>query len=91
MLTALAQESFSRPMAFERALYAASRRMRRTGSTAILTARLTPVIADVVISLGRMGPHTCFMLVASGAPDEQQEKLLHLLRMSGVETTVITA
>lgn len=91
MLHALAQESFTRQTDFARMLLTASRRMRRTGSTAILTARLTPVIADVVISLGRMGPHTCFMLVASGAPDEQQEKLLHLLRMSGVETTVITA
>ena len=91
MLHALAQESFAKQTDFARVLLAASRRMRRTGSTAIITARLTPQIADVVIALGRMGPHTSFMLITSGAPDERQEKLLYLLRASGVETTVVRA
>lgn len=91
MLHALAQESFTKHTDFARMLISASRRMRRTGTTAILTTRLTPMIADAAIALGRMGPHTTFMLITAGAPDEQQEKLLYLLRASGVETTVITA
>ena len=91
MLHALAQESFRKQTDFARMLLSASRRMRRTGTTAILTARLTPMIADAVIALGRMGPHTSFMLITSGEPGEQQEKLLHLLRLSGVETTVVRA
>jgi len=91
MLHALAQESFAKQTDFARVLMSASRRMRRTGSTAIITARLTPQIADVIIALGRMGPHTSLMLIATGAPDEQQEKLLYLLRASGVETAVVHA
>ncbi|MDO5379057.1 MAG: DUF58 domain-containing protein, partial [Clostridia bacterium] len=41
MLTALAQERFLRPIDFTRVLLLASRRMQRTGSTAIITTRLT--------------------------------------------------
>lgn len=85
MLKALAQESFSRPADFAHVLMLSSRRMRRTGSTIILSSRLTPSIADVVIALGQMGPHTRFTLVTAGAPTQEQEQLLHLLRASGVE------
>lgn len=85
MLTALAQESFSRPMAFERALYAASRRMRRTGSTAIVTANLTPAVAETTIALARMGPKTRVYLIAPGSLSTEQEQLIALLRRSGVE------
>lgn len=91
MRRALAQEAFARPSDFARVLLLASRRMRRTGSTAILTCRLTPAVADAVIALGRMGPHTSFVLVISGQPDEAQDKLLRLLRQSGVETTLVRA
>ena len=85
MLTALAQESFSRPMAFERALYAASRRMRRTGSTAIVNANLTPAVAETTIALARMGPKTRVYLIAPGSLSTEQEQLIALLRRSGVE------
>jgi len=85
MLKALAQESFSRPADFAHVLMLSSRRMRRTGSTVILSSRLTPAVADVVIALGRMGPHTRFTLITDNAPSQEQEQLLHLLRASGVE------
>ena len=91
MLHALAQETFLKPTDFTRVLMAASRRMRRTGSTAIITARLTPQIADAVIALGRMGPHTSLMLITPGAPDERQEKLLYLLRASGIDAAAVRA
>ena len=91
MLHALAQETFSKQTDFARVLMSSSRRMRRTGSTAIITAQLTPQIADVIIALGRMGPHTSLMLITPGAPDERQEKLLYLLRASGVETATVRA
>ena len=91
MRQALAQESFSRKADFARVLLLSARRMRRTGSTAILSCRLTPAIADAVIALGRMGPHTRFWLIVSGGTDETQEKLLHLLRQSGVEATLVRA
>ncbi|MGN0997436.1 MAG: DUF58 domain-containing protein [Candidatus Ventricola sp.] len=91
MRQALAQESFARRTDFARVLLLSARRMRRTGSTAILSCRLTPAIADAVIALGRMGPHTHFWLVVSGGMDKTQEKLLHLLRRSGVEATLVRA
>ena len=91
MLHALAQESFSKPTDFERVLMLSSRRMRRTGSTAILSAQLTPRIADAVIALGRMGPHTRFTFVSAGEPAQAQAQLLHLLRASGIETIHVRA
>ena len=91
MLTALAQESFSRPLEFERALMLASRRMRRTGSTAIVTANLTPAIAETTIALARMGPKTRVYLIAPGSLTTEQEQLVALLRRSGVEAEHVAA
>lgn len=90
MLEALAQERFSRADDFSRVLLLASRRMRRTGSTVILTTRLTPAIADAAIALSRMGPHTRFTLVSPGEPEGEQAQLLHLLLSSGLETTHVS-
>jgi len=86
MLHALAQESFSRPMDFARVLLLASRRMRRTGSTAIITASLTPTVADAVLALSRMGPRTRVILIASSELSKEQSQLLHLLETCSVET-----
>ncbi|MBR5560157.1 MAG: hypothetical protein IKU73_01935, partial [Clostridia bacterium] len=91
MLHALAQEPFDCAQDFSRVLLLASRRMRRTGSTVILTTHLTPVLADAVTALGRMGPHTRFILVTAQAMNDQQEKLMRLLAASGVETEHVQA
>ena len=91
MLTALAQERFSCPADFAHVLMLSARRMRRTGSTVIITSRLTPPIADVVIALGRMGPHTRFTLITPGETTDEQAQLLHLLRASGIEAEHKTA
>lgn len=85
MLHALATQSFTAPPEFSRVLALSSRRMHRTGATAILTTRLTPRIADDVIALSRMGPHTFFYLVAPPQAPQQQTQLLQLLAASGVE------
>ena len=86
MLRALAEESFTRPADFARVLLLASRRMRRTGSTAILTANLTPHVADAVIALSRMGPRTRVDLIAPGGLSQEQTQLLRLLETCGIET-----
>ena len=85
MLEALAQEPFDALVDFERVLMLSARRMRRTGATVIFSSRLTPRMADTVIALSRMGPKTQFTLITPHAPDEAQEKLLHLLMSSGVD------
>ncbi len=86
MLQALAQQPFDTPCDFARVLLLASRRMQRTGSTAILTACLTPQVAEHIIALSRMGPKTRVYLVAPQPLAQQQEQLLHLLATCGVET-----
>ena len=68
-----------------------SRRMHRTGSTAILTTRLTPRIADDVLALSRMGPHTYFYLISTETATKEQEKLLLLLSAGGVESRFVSA
>ncbi|MBP3657652.1 MAG: DUF58 domain-containing protein [Clostridia bacterium] len=85
MLEALAQQDFTGADDFTRALYLASRRMRRTGSTVILTTRLTPALADAAIALSRMGPRTRLVLVSAHPATPAQEKLMLLLISSGVE------
>lgn len=91
VLEALAQERFMRRSDFARVLLLSSRRMRRTGSTLVLSGELTPAIADAVIALSRMGPHTRFTLVTCGGMTADQETLLMLLLSSGVETTHVAA
>ena len=85
MLEALALESFDTPVDFCRVLMLAARRMRRTGSTVILSSRLTPRMADAIIALSRMGPKTQFTLVTPDRPTEQQDMLLRLLLSSGID------
>lgn len=91
MLRALATEPFTAPPEFSRVLALASRRMHRTGATAIFTTRLTPRIADDVIALSRMGPHTFFYLITPQAVSDEQAQLLHLLAASGVEARQLSS
>ena len=86
MLQALARESFAHPVDFSRVLLLASRRMRRTGSTAIITALLSPKVADAIIALSRMGPRTRVYLIAPDTLTTEQAQLLHLLESCGVST-----
>lgn len=86
MLRDLAQESFSRPADFSRVLLLASRRMRRTGSTAVITASLTPTVADAIIALSRMGPRMRVYLVAPETLTTEQTQLLRLLETCSVDT-----
>lgn len=86
MLRALAQESFSHSMDFSRVLLLASRRMRRTGSTAIITSALSPKLADAIIALSRMGPRTRVYLIAPDPLTGEQVQLLHLLETCNVST-----
>jgi len=91
ILHELATEPFSAPAEFSRVLALSSRRMHRTGSTAILTTRLTPRIADDVLALSRMGPHTYFYLISTETATKEQEKLLLLLSAGGVESRFVSA
>lgn len=91
MLTALAQERFSFPVGFSRVLLLASRRMQRTGFTAVVTTHLTPAIADAAIALRRMGPRMRFLFVSTAPLTDSQERLLYLLVSSDVDITTVSA
>ena len=65
--------------------------MRRTSATVVLTTSLTPRIADTLIALSRMGPRTALTLVTAQPLTERQDKLLHLLRASGVDARHVSA
>ncbi len=90
MLQALAQAPFLSPSDFARTLLLHARRMRRTGATAILTANLTPPVADAILALARLGPRTRVYLIAPQALTQAQAQLLHLLNTCGVETQHIS-
>lgn len=64
VLDALARCRFDGATEFERLLQLETRRMRRTGSTAIITSRMNPVIADMILRIRRMGPRVRVLLTA---------------------------
>ena len=88
---ALALEGFTEKADFSRVLWDSARRTRRTGSIAIVSAELTPAIADAAIALTRMGPRARFTLITPGEASEPQRQLLTLLQSSGMETAHIKA
>lgn len=83
---ALAQESFRTHTDFARVLLLSGRRMRRTGSAAVVTSNLTPAVADAVLALMRMGPRIHLILVTASEMTAPQTQLMHLLAVSGIET-----
>ena len=91
MRRALAAAGYNRQDDFARVLLLASPRMRRTGSVAVFSTRLTPSIADAALALSRMGARMRYTLVTAGETTEEQDKLLNLLRVSGVETLHVKA
>lgn len=91
ILRALAKEDFPLAEDFSRALWLAAKRTQRTGSIAVLSAELTPSIAEAALALSRMGPHMRFVLVTNGALDDTCHRLIYLLRTNGIETAHLQA
>ena len=91
MRRAIAAAGYTRQDDFARALLLASPRMRRTGSAAIFSTRLSPAIADAAIALSRTGARIRYTLVTAGDPGEEQNRLLDLLRISGLEAVHLHA
>ena len=65
-----------------------TRRMRRTGSTAVLTSRMNPVIADMILRIRRMGPKVRVLLAADDA-DPAIAALIRRLMRNDVEVTTV--
>lgn len=75
---------------FERVLLSETRRLRRTGATAILTTRLSPQLTDWTEQIRRMGPCVRFVFVCLDEPDEDRRRLLTRLEACGIDVRVQT-
>ncbi len=87
---ALGRCAFDGAEQFERVLLLETRRMRRTGATAIITSRMNPVIADMILSIRRMGPKVR-VLLAANVEDETVALLVRRLIRNDVEVMPISA
>jgi len=90
VLDALGRCPFDAAQEFERVLLLETRRLRRTGSTAIFTSRMNPVIADMILRIRRMGPKVR-VLLAADAENEMTALLVQRLMRNDVEVTPILA
>lgn len=81
---ALAHCAFDAQEQFERVLLLETRRMRRTGTTAIITSRLNPAMADMILRIRRMGPRVRVMTTAD-MDDELVSMLAQRLMRNDIE------
>ena len=87
VLLAIARMGFSGKTRFDRILNMESQRMRRAGSTVILTGALTAAGADLIIRMRRLGPAVRVYLIVESL-DETQRLLVDRLTESDVECVV---
>lgn len=85
---ALARCAFDGTQQFERVLMLETRRMRRTGTTAVITSRLNATLAEMILSMRRMGPKVR-VLVAMDETDETVAMLITRLMRNDVEVETI--
>lgn len=86
----LALQSFRWGEPFERVLNLELRRMRRTGSTVVLTTRLDAPIVEGVRHIRRMGSFVRFCLVTFNAEDPRYAPYIQRLQHHLVEVCYVT-
>lgn len=89
ILEGLAGVTFDGTDHFERVLMLETRRMRRTGSTAILTTHMSSRIADMVIQIRRMGPQVRLIFVHVNDLAEETALLLSRVECADVEVETV--
>ena len=90
LLEQLARLDFSETDRFERVLLLETRRMRKTGCTVIITARLNGNIVDVIIRMRRMGPYVRLYLVTFTPNDPRVLPLISRLQQASVEVCYVS-
>jgi uncharacterized protein (DUF58 family) len=86
----LACQLFKGGEPFERVLALELRRMRSTGSTVIITTRLTPAVVEGVSRIRRMGPAARFYYVTFTPDAEADARLIAQLQHHLVEVCYVT-
>lgn len=90
ILEALARVDFSAPDKFDRMLMLEMRRMRKVGSTVIISARLNSRMVDVMVAMRRMGPTMRLYLVTFDPDDPTKLPLISKLQSAGIEVCYVT-
>ncbi len=90
ILESLAHVDFSADEPFERVLHLEMRRMRRVGSTIVISARLNSRMVDVMSSMRRMGPYVRLYLVTFTPEDPPLLPMVSRLQNAGVEVCYVT-
>ena len=86
----LAQLDFSAADRFERVLSLESRRLRKVGCVAVISARLNPAMVDIMIRMHRMGPDMRLYLITFVPDDPALLPLIARLRHTGIEVSYVT-
>ena len=87
---ALARVDYTATERFERVLAMESRRLRKVGCIAVVTARLNGSMADMLTRMHRMGPNIRMYLVTFAPDDANVLPLIARLRQSGIEVAYVT-
>ena len=90
VLESLAHVDFSAGESFEQVLHLEMRRMRKVGSTIVITARLNSRMVDVMRSMRRMGPYVRLYLVTFNPEDPAILPMVSRLQNAGVEVCYVT-
>ena len=90
ILETLAHVDFSAGEPFERVLHLEMRRMRKVGSTIVITSRLGSRLVDVMSSMRRMGPYVRLYLVTFTPEDPPLLPMISRLQNAGVEVCYVT-
>ncbi len=90
ILEALARVDFSAPDKFDRMLMLEMCRMRKVGSTVIISARLNSRMVDVMVAMRRMGPTMRLYLVTFDPDDPTKLPLISKLQSAGIEVCYVT-
>lgn len=90
ILETLAHVDFSADEPFERVLRLEMRRMRKVGSTVVISARLNSRMVDAMASMRRMGPYVRLYLVTFTPEDEALLPMISRLQNAGVEVCYVT-
>ncbi len=86
----LAAQPFDFDYPFERVLQLELRRMRRTGAVIVITARLTPEVAEGIISMRRMGPSVRLYLASLRDDAASAKEMIARLQNHLVEVCYVT-
>lgn len=86
----LAHVDFSAAEPFERVLQLEMRRLRKVGSTVVISARLNSRMVDAMASMRRMGPYVRLYLVTFTPDDDQLAPMISRLQNAGVEVCYVT-